>query len=575
MKWFLDRKIGTKQVLSSVAVLSLTVLLGIFSLVKLAAVRTVTVDITEHRIPAMQSLSELKAGLSQYRISEMSYVFTQDAGERQIRTASMESGMNEVKKGVAEFEPHIESPDERKIFNAIQQDIEQCKTETQTILMFVQDKKTPEAISAVLGAAQASYTQAMDDIQAEVDLKVKGATDANQAGGRVYRTSQWWVVGTIAITIILGLFLAVATTRLIAGPVQQVAQVARQIAAGDLTHENLTIHTADEIGELAHSINEMQGNLREMIGSVSAGAERIATASEQLAANASVQAQGAETQKDRTDQVAIAMREMSSTVMQVAENCNKASQASRKAADAARQGGTIVEDTLVKMRAIADSVGQTANKLEDLGKSSDQIGRIIGVIDDIADQTKMLALNAAIEAARAGELGRGFAVVADEVRNLAVRTSNATKEITQMIKGIQLETHSAVEAMQSGTQQVQLGVESTTQAGASLHEIIKSSESVGNMVMTIATAATEQTSATEEINANIEQIAGITQGTTSGAIESAKAVQELSSLAMDLQLIVRKFKVSWTEKDYPQSESWFSDSDQTQAEHQDRELIEI
>ena len=237
------------------------------------------------------------------------------------------------------------------------------------------------------------------------------------------------------------------------------------------------------------------------------------------------------------------MQEMSSTVQQVSENSNKAAEASRQAADTARQGGTIVEDTLAKMRAIAESVGQTARKVQELGKSSNQIGQIIGVIDDIADQTNLLALNAAIEAARAGEQGRGFAVVADEVRKLAERTSKATKEITQMIQSIQTETRSAVEAMQAGTKQVELGVESTTQAGCSLQEIIKMSVGVGDMVMQIATAATQQASATEEINSNIEQIAKITQETAVGAGQSAKAVQELSSLATELQSLVGRFHV--------------------------------
>jgi methyl-accepting chemotaxis protein len=205
----------------------------------------------------------------------------------------------------------------------------------------------------------------------------------------------------------------------------------------------------------------------------------------------------------------------------------------------------IVEDTLVKMRGIADSVAQTAKKVESLGHRSNQIGEIIGTIDDIADQTNLLALNAAIEAARAGEQGRGFAVVADEVRKLAERTRRATKEITEMIQSIQTETQGAVEVMQAGTQQVKLGVESTTRAGASLREIIQTSEAAGALVTAIASAAAAQRGATLEISANIEQIADITQGTAAGAKESAKAIDELSTLAMDLQAMVGKFKVSW------------------------------
>ena len=156
----------------------------------------------------------------------------------------------------------------------------------------------------------------------------------------------------------------------------------------------------------------------------------------------------------------------------------------------------------------------------------------------------MLALNAAIEAARAGEQGRGFAVVADEVRKLAERTSKATKEIADMIKNIQVETKSAVAAMQEGTKQVEMGVESTTMAGSSLSEIIQMADRVGEMVTHIATAATEQSSATEEVNNNIEQISKITSETAAGAQQSAKAVHELSNLALDLQNLVSQFKLS-------------------------------
>jgi methyl-accepting chemotaxis protein len=330
--------------------------------------------------------------------------------------------------------------------------------------------------------------------------------------------------------------------KVVAKPLANTRDVLVALAHADLS-KRVEVESEDELGQMGEALNDSVKSLGEMIQTISSSAERIATASEEFSATAAEQASGAETQKNQTHQVATAMQEMSSTVQEVSDNSNKAAEASRKAAEIARRGGSIVEDTLVKMRGIADSVGQTAKKVQELGKSSSQIGEIIGVIDDIADQTNLLALNAAIEAARAGEQGRGFAVVADEVRKLAERTSKATKEITQMIQNIQTETKSAVEAMQSGTKQVELGVESTTQAGSSLQEIITSSERVGEMVMLIATAATEQASTTEEINANIDQIAKITQETAAGANESAKAVQELSSLATELHAIVSKFKV--------------------------------
>ena len=343
--------------------------------------------------------------------------------------------------------------------------------------------------------------------------------------------------------ILAGWLVAIWVSRVITSTTTRALARAEAISNGDLSGDPLTISTTDELGELSKAINNMQTSLNHMIASVSTSAERIAAASEELSASSAQQAQGAETQKDQTNQVATAMQEMSATVQEISENSNRAAEASQNAAEIARRGGSIVQDTLSKMSAISDSVGETAKVVQELGDSSNQIGEIIGVIESIANQTKLLAFNAAIEAARAGEQGRGFGVVADEVRTLAERTSKATQEITQMIQQIQSGTRRAVQAMQVGTEQVQLGVESTTQAGGSLQEIIKTSGQVGDMVMLIATAATQQASASEEINSNIALIAKITEETSTGANESAKAVHELATLATSLQTLVGKFKL--------------------------------
>jgi methyl-accepting chemotaxis protein len=229
----------------------------------------------------------------------------------------------------------------------------------------------------------------------------------------------------------------------------------------------------------------------------------------------------------------------------------------------------VVEETLSRMRAIAQSVGETAKKVQELGKQSDQIGKIIGVIDDIADQTNLLALNAAIEAARAGEQGRGFAVVADEVRKLAERTSGATKEITGMIRSIQAETKSTVTAMQAGTKEVEQGVELTTQAGCSLHDIIQMSDQVGEMVTHIATAATQQSATTEEINGNIEQIAKITAASVASAQQTTGALQDLATLATNLQQLVGQFRLGLEGND---GEAHKSGQSQPGASHVDNKV---
>ena len=283
---------------------------------------------------------------------------------------------------------------------------------------------------------------------------------------------------------------------------------------------NLTVQVAaksdDEVGKICSAFNSFVRKLHGAIARAASTAEQVASASEEIAAAAGQAANGADSQQQLATQAATAMQEMSSTVHQVADHSNRASEAARHAADTAKNGGKVVEASLASMRSIAGSVKDTAGKVAELGKSSNQIGLIVNVIDDIADQTNLLALNAAIEAARAGEQGRGFAVVADEVRKLAERTTKATKEIAEMITAIQEETKRAIGTMETVTVQVEHGVGETAKAGESLHEIIRAADTVGDMITQIATAATQQSAATEEVSTSVEQIAKITQESSAG-----------------------------------------------------------
>jgi methyl-accepting chemotaxis protein len=179
-----------------------------------------------------------------------------------------------------------------------------------------------------------------------------------------------------------------------------------------------------------------------------------------------------------------------------------------------------------------------------LSRNSEKIGNIVGVIDDVADQTNLLALNAAIEAARAGEQGRGFAVVADEVRKLAERTTASTKEIASMVKNIQEDTGKAVGSMEVSAKEVSSGVTLANQAGSSLQEIVHEAKGVQEMVQQIATAAEEQSAAAEEISSNVESIASVSKQNAAASEQTSAASQEISRLTDDLQSLVGKFKLN-------------------------------
>jgi methyl-accepting chemotaxis protein len=235
---------------------------------------------------------------------------------------------------------------------------------------------------------------------------------------------------------------------------------------------------------------------------------------------------------------------MSATSGDIAKNCQLAAEGAQRASQTARDGAAVVERTVTVMGQIAEKVQESAKTVESLGVRSDQIGAIIGTIEDIADQTNLLALNAAIEAARAGEQGRGFAVVADEVRALAERTTRATKEIGEMIKAIQNETKGAVIAMEQGVEQVEAGTVEAAKSGDALRNILDQVNDVAMQVNQIATAAEEQTATTSEISGNMQRITEVVQQTSQGAQESATAAAQLNGNAEELQRLVRQFKLN-------------------------------
>jgi methyl-accepting chemotaxis protein len=409
------------------------------------------------------------------------------------------------------------------------------------------DDREKDAKEALFSAQNDQLRAAMRrQIETLIGLEAKLKKEAGDQQAAAQNHIEMMVLVLTVAGLLIGLLVAFLIARSVTRAISAMVSLIREIAGNNLAVEDMPITSQDEIGQAGAALNGMKNSMRDLIQSIAGTAEHVASASEEISSSAAEQAQSAETQKDQTIQVSTAMLEMSSTVAQVSENSNRAAEASRQAAETARRGGNIVDDTLGKMHAIAEAVRATAKKVDELGKSSDQIGRIVGVIDDIADQTNLLALNAAIEAARAGEQGRGFAVVADEVRKLAERTTSATKEIAQMIENIQDETRVAVSAMEAGTSQVEEGVKSTAQAGDSLKEIIQMAEQVGEMITHIATAATEQSSASEQVNQNMDQIARLVKESAVGSQQSAKACQDLSGLALDLQKTVGNFKLGQT-----------------------------
>ena len=351
------------------------------------------------------------------------------------------------------------------------------------------------------------------------------------------------LAGVIIFSLIATIALSYFINSVIMAPIRGTVDVIESLSKGDLTRR-INVRSSDEIGSMASHLNDFIDSLQDSIRSFGNNAVELASASAELNSTAGRIATGAEEVAAQSATVATAGEEMSATSGDIAQNCQMAAEGAQRASQSARNGAEVVEKTVAVMGQIADKVQESARTVESLGARSDQIGNIIGTIEDIADQTNLLALNAAIEAARAGEQGRGFAVVADEVRALAERTTRATREIGEMIKAIQNETRGAVVAMEQGVRQVETGTAEAARSGAALRDILEQVNDVAMQVNQIATAAEEQTATTGEISNNMHQITNVVQQTSRGAQESSAAAHRLSVLASELQSVVSRFKVS-------------------------------
>ncbi len=334
-----------------------------------------------------------------------------------------------------------------------------------------------------------------------------------------------------------------ASIEVITAPLVESNEVLNKIASGDLTVRMNGDYKGD-LQNIKNNINHLAESFNNALSDVNAAVQATASASAQISSSAEEMAAGAQEQSAQTAEVASAVDEMTKTIMDTTQNASAASENAKNAGNIAKEGGKVVGQTIEGMNRIAVVVKQSADTVQQLGKSSDQIGEIVQVIDDIADQTNLLALNAAIEAARAGEQGRGFAVVADEVRKLAERTTKATKEIANMIKQIQKDTSEAVISMTSGTVEVEKGKELADEAGKSLSQIISGAEQVVDIVTQVAAASEEQSSAAEQISKNLESINHVTNESATGIQQIARASEDLNRLTLNLQELISRFKIS-------------------------------
>jgi len=314
----------------------------------------------------------------------------------------------------------------------------------------------------------------------------------------------------------------------------------------NLAEGDLTVHatvTEEITGAIADSVNYAIDALRSLVTTINVTAVQVSSSAEKTQATAGRLADASSHQAREIASASAAITDMTDSMDKVSDNASESAEVARKSVDIAQQGATLVRNSISGMDNIREQIQETSKRIKRLGESSQEIGDIVGLITEIADQTNILALNAAIQASTAGDAGRGFAVVADEVQRLAERSSNATKQIEALVKTIQADTNEAVHSMEQSTSGVVSGGKMAEDAGEALTRIEDVSTELATLIQGISDSASQQATVAIDVSNTMNVIQEITVQTSDGSEETSASIGKLSDMANELRKSVAGFKL--------------------------------
>ncbi|MBC7684247.1 MAG: MCP four helix bundle domain-containing protein [Bdellovibrionales bacterium] len=468
----------------------------------------------ETRYPKTVVANGIKADVSEATRSMLNVLIMSDPAQIQKELANIQSANASAAKALTELSNSTTDAKGREILKAITDIRNRFNPGQATFVGLINEDKKDDAMVKFmfsLRPQQNKYFEQLDRFVAYQHAEMaKAGAEASALTQRTQLSILLLALGAAFISLVV----AVLATRSITGPLKQAVIIARRVANGDLTSE-IEVNSTDETGQMMAALHDMNASLIKIVAEVRAGTESIAEASSEIAMGNLDLSARTEQQADSLGQTSGAMRELTGTVQQNADNARQANQLAAKASEVAVRGGSVVSHVVETMGSIT--------------ASSKKIVDIIGVIDGIAFQTNILALNAAVEAARAGEQGRGFAVVAAEGRNLAQRSASAAKEIKALIGD-------SVSKVREGSTLVE-------QAGVTMEEVVASVRRVTDIMGEITSASQEQSAGIASVNTTIVEMDETTQQNAALVEEAAAAAASMQDQAAKLARVVSVFKL--------------------------------
>ncbi|WP_409291732.1 methyl-accepting chemotaxis protein [Peribacillus sp. SCS-37] len=571
MKWFFNLKTSVKLITSFILLAVIVAGLGIYGLTNMNALNEDLNLMYEDKVVPISQLGETETSYQRIRVNIRDLVMVAKTPEKKDE---FQKTIREIQK---EMEDNIKSYENTYMIEQEKKYIDELKPALNAYYVYLEDaiklgyqndvdgylKMAPD----FKAAGDKAQSIIRDLIEYNIELSRKSAEESNAQ----YSSARLYTIVVIAAAVIFSIVFGYVLSQIISRPLKKVVDLVGDVAQGDLS-KTTDINTKDEIGVLAASVNDMIVNLRNTVGniiqsaeSVAASSQEISATTQQIASGATSQAhdaqtitelftqisKGAEIQSNDSQKMAGLFKELNEVIDSVAKTAQETAIIGEDLAKQSEVGGRVVKTSI-------DGMTEVSEQMSLLEKEANKIGDIIKVIDDISSQTNLLSLNAAIEAARAGEQGKGFAVVADEVRQLAEKSSEATKEISEIIKGIQNRTQSSVEAVKEGVDNTHKTGEAfstiakmVAQSSAKVEEIQTASKAqsaksmdVMTSIESIASSSAQQSEQASEVMTAVESIAAASEESAAASEQTAATSHSLANLAEELNHSVSIFKVN-------------------------------